>query len=649
VGLKCFLWWGGVSVLLGQVSLQGVAVMGSNSIEVCWSAYPTSKFYAYYINFSQNGAPYTTIDSVMDPLQMSYIYTYTGSIQPPASFQIVMKDTVGGNSIFYVSEVVSIVFPTIQNVSNNIVSVSWNEPKPGTSPYTIYRSVNGGSLSQAGTSILPYFVDTVPGCSGTVSYVVMSPGGSCQNISFPSAPVSFEDHLAPPVPILDSISISDNGTLVLGWERPPYDVAGYYVLVNNQGSWSIVADIPDPNTTFYDTGIGVGGPMQAGISAYDGCIWNGTPNTSAMTPPHKSIYLQSQYDTCTGYITLTWNKYEGWQTQNTIVLVSRDGSPYSEEGQVPPSSSSWRFKPPKPGRYCFRVRAYSSGFASSSSNEACVDVPPSNILTELKILNASYIDSAGIFVLFDVEPPSPDVNFAIQYSEVGGDSWHDIGVIPSNGQNRQSASFSFVPRPNVKIRLEARNKCGMAIMQSQYVMPIFLKVSPGADRILMEWSSYLGSPYPISYYKINRIISSEHDTISPVNERQYTDYYMDFPSIDYSAIENVCYYVEGVWEGDTLMLPRSNTVCISPYPLLWIPNAFTPNGDGINDEFRIGGMFASSQDITIIVFDRFGNVIHDSSANKEWKGDNVPEGVYPCLIINKRTHTTIRHFITILK
>jgi gliding motility-associated-like protein len=60
-------------------------------------------------------------------------------------------------------------------------------------------------------------------------------------------------------------------------------------------------------------------------------------------------------------------------------------------------------------------------------------------------------------------------------------------------------------------------------------------------------------------------------------------------------------------------------------PLLFVPNAFTPNGDGINDRLVIeaSGVESYSQRI----FNRWGGLIYESGS-QPWDGKNAPEGLY---------------------
>ncbi len=72
-------------------------------------------------------------------------------------------------------------------------------------------------------------------------------------------------------------------------------------------------------------------------------------------------------------------------------------------------------------------------------------------------------------------------------------------------------------------------------------------------------------------------------------------------------------------------------ILIKQDPYLWVPTGFTPNGDGINDFFQMGGVELRS--FQIYIYDRWGKLLYFSnSIEKSWDGKNMqqdaPEGVY---------------------
>ena len=68
---------------------------------------------------------------------------------------------------------------------------------------------------------------------------------------------------------------------------------------------------------------------------------------------------------------------------------------------------------------------------------------------------------------------------------------------------------------------------------------------------------------------------------------------------------------------------------------IYIPNAFTPNGDGKNDVFEIYGVGVSQVDLTI--YNRWGQEVFQESSNRpQWdgmfKGKMQPPGMYSYLV-----------------
>jgi gliding motility-associated-like protein len=65
----------------------------------------------------------------------------------------------------------------------------------------------------------------------------------------------------------------------------------------------------------------------------------------------------------------------------------------------------------------------------------------------------------------------------------------------------------------------------------------------------------------------------------------------------------------------------SKEICIEPDVRLYVPNAFTPNGDGINDVFIPVGMGIDPENYQMWIFDRWGNLIFTTTDfSKGWDG-----------------------------
>lgn len=98
-----------------------------------------------------------------------------------------------------------------------------------------------------------------------------------------------------------------------------------------------------------------------------------------------------------------------------------------------------------------------------------------------------------------------------------------------------------------------------------------------------------------------------------------------------SLLKKTLYRVIAFKRGDNSVVSHSNYKEIIPPFRMYIPNAFTPNGDGLNDVFGVKGEGIS--DLHVLVFDRWGEVIFESTdPEKQWdgsfKGRPVQQGTY---------------------
>ena len=97
-------------------------------------------------------------------------------------------------------------------------------------------------------------------------------------------------------------------------------------------------------------------------------------------------------------------------------------------------------------------------------------------------------------------------------------------------------------------------------------------------------------------------------------------------------------------------------VIVIPY-CIKVKNSFTPNGDGINDLWSVFDKYDCLKNITVHVFNRYGNAVYESKDYRnnwdgKYKGKSLPDGTYYAvidfLLVNGKT-TTIKTDLTILR
>ena len=98
-----------------------------------------------------------------------------------------------------------------------------------------------------------------------------------------------------------------------------------------------------------------------------------------------------------------------------------------------------------------------------------------------------------------------------------------------------------------------------------------------------------------------------------------------------NILDNKVYRVTAHKMGNTAVTSTSNYAEVLPPLSIYIPSAFTPNGDGLNDTFGVKG--EGIKNYHILIYNRWGEVIFESTeARKQWdgryKGRPVEQGVY---------------------
>lgn len=159
--------------------------------------------------------------------------------------------------------------------------------------------------------------------------------------------------------------------------------------------------------------------------------------------------------------------------------------------------------------------------------------------------------------------------------------------------------------------------------------------SPGSNMIKTETQGMGGSaPCDISFraYVTDAVVHNEWQ-IAADEQFDYIDYRFNEQNLDYSFTEEGTYYVRFVGsnaDGTCEAYGETYTVAIGSSELR-IPNAFTPNDDGINDEWKVG--YRSLLSFHCTIFDRYGTqIISFDDPTKGWdgkyKGKLVKPGVY---------------------
>ncbi len=194
-----------------------------------------------------------------------------------------------------------------------------------------------------------------------------------------------------------------------------------------------------------------------------------------------------------------------------------------------------------------------------------------------------------------------------------GDGGTDTGLAPSHVY-RNSGNY------NVYLSITSPLGC---FVDTVFEDLIFADLPPQAD---FNWSP---SADPENFKEFQFMDASERalgwnwifDTLSIPDIRPASTYvFSDTGSHEVTLIVEDQY---GCF--DTL----TQSVGVVPLQTYFLPNAFTPNGDGLNDVFVGVGLTDYLLDFRMNIFDRWGGLIFSSKdAQGGWDGGSAPAGVY---------------------
>lgn len=241
---------------------------------------------------------------------------------------------------------------------------------------------------------------------------------------------------------------------------------------------------------------------------------------------------------------------------------------------------------------------------------------PEKIVVEWVVENDTFFD--GKFQIFRAE----DFN-------------NDYVLIAEADKDARSFIDEFVETQehNYFYRIEMINICGDVVTNSHH-KSILLNGRIAFDTIInVDWNAYEGWDR-VDEYTIYRRENDEKEFKEMASFRvpRSTDVSIGFEGYKQCFIvKSVQYDITNPAVEDDSLVSYSNEVCFFFEPILWIPNAFTPNDDFDNETFRVvAGHF---REYNIQIYNRWGQRIFESDhPSKQWDGTfknkQVQEGAY---------------------
>ncbi len=175
--------------------------------------------------------------------------------------------------------------------------------------------------------------------------------------------------------------------------------------------------------------------------------------------------------------------------------------------------------------------------------------------------------------------------------------------------------------------ITANNACEQSTATSNWgQLMVLTGENTNNKTALLQWTAYQdwSKEMGVLHYTIEAKNNSTgaFETLSNNDTTYYTD-----NNFIQSGYYNRCYRITATQANNTNIVSHSNTLCLGYASVIFVPNAFSPNNDGLNDVFEPFNIGFKSY--TLSVYNRWGEKIAEG---RNWdgttQGQTVPNGIY---------------------
>ncbi len=462
-------------------------------------------------------------------------------------------------------------------------------------------------------------------------------------------------------PTLDRITVNPGtGYITVFWTPPAFNPLhpipiGYIVYkrytdhLGNTGM--VVVDSVDATTTSFTDSTALG---NTEVSSYTVASFSDT-EPSAHSHEHYTILVTASYDSCAHRVNLNWSHYRGWGNRIQKYTIHVGTVPQWEtfqelEDAVSGSMNEYSYPAVPDAIYYFYITAY---------REESNHVSQSNLVgINTRIAKwPSYISIDSVIahdlhrqLFFSIDTTSELNNFNLvrwEYSDSVSSIFtakrlYEFSSPRENTFTDTTDAWSARSRP-FYYKLNAIDGCRRICRVSNLANTVTLRAIPRGKKITLEWDvlhaqsanqvsynlyriAYQDTQLPpeLIYQSSGSMVVSFVDDLTPLQSQNFQAQF--------------CYYVDAIerdFQGRTVMLSRSRSVCVEATPDVVMPNAINPLS-GVTQFGTPRNYFSPTISFNapyvLTIYNRWGGVIFNGR-NQGWNGylsngDLAKQGAY---------------------
>lgn len=281
-------------------------------------------------------------------------------------------------------------------------------------------------------------------------------------------------------------------------------------------------------------------------------------------------------------------------------------------------------------KYCYQAEQIISGtykyvtyYGRSISNKVCIEQSKS-ILPPITNLMVTTNNQNYVYVVDDKSWPLRKENWFL-YKKTGT----NFTKIDSTKNIALGLKDISIANKSENYKVAYTDQCNSNSELSDSVSSVFLNYQ---GQNVLNWT--LGNPFSadsISGYEL--FLKDEKTQVQSIVESLDSD--KKRTEVDLEPYEEFAtFYLKAKASNQTFgKFSNSNDLLLPISPVIYLPNIFTPNGDGENEILKINGKVLMFKDFSMQIFNRFGEVVANfNDVTDTWDGfyknNEVVSGLY---------------------
>jgi gliding motility-associated-like protein len=431
-----------------------------------------------------------------------------------------------------------------------------------------------------------------------------------------------KDTTGPKSEPLHFVSVVNNSGIQIQWTKSLISDYLSYKLYRDNSGYSLVYSTNNRNDTTrtITNGVDVGNSRYCYvIKTQDLCTHIGKPNY-----PHCTILLQ--VSDSINKLVLSWLPYEGWGNgmveRYRIYKKELNGSFKLVDSTTKTTYVDDRLCPKS---YCYYVVAVQkNGIWTSASNEVCKTPKYIKPLEQVKTIRTTVLDNGNTYTHWEPYKFSKHINkYVISRYDDGFGKYNTYALVDSTGYiDDNSNLYTNIYSYTYGVRVE--DHCGNMSPESNPNTTVLLKGKSVDYVAKINWTPYQKWESGVKQYDILFRDNSGFKLVGSVIGSAPS---LEFDYKDKNIDDSLCFKIRAIKDTSINVESLSNIVCFISDPQMHVPNAFTPNGDGVNDVFIPRSILIFNQtgnpilDYHLEIFNRWGQKVFETDdVIKGWDG-----------------------------